>query len=102
MTCLGCELANQRMHPVHVIDEAVCLTETISRVSAVIDKLFKPDGITVCQNGGVFNDLGHFHIHVVPRTKSLSFEHSYSLNPLNNSHLKAKLAHTCELIRSKI
>ena len=38
MTCLGCELENQRMQ-LNWHDQAVCLTETISRVSAVIDKI---------------------------------------------------------------
>lgn len=33
----------------------------------VIKQLYQPNGLTICQNGGVFNDLGHFHTHVIPR-----------------------------------
>ncbi|CAG5080229.1 Protein kinase C1 inhibitor, pkcI [Thermobacillus xylanilyticus] len=43
------------------------------KLSAVLKKLFRPDGITVCQNGGKFNDLGHYHMHLIPRYEGDGF-----------------------------
>lgn len=37
------------------------------------DELIYPNGITICQNGGFFNELTHYHMHVVPRYKNQSF-----------------------------
>lgn len=42
-------------------------------ISKAIKKLFNPDGITVCQNGGVFDELTHFHMHIVPRYEGQNF-----------------------------
>lgn len=73
----------------------------VSRVMAkVIKNLYKPDGITICQNGGIFSELSHFHMHVVPRYKHQSFADFYLERPLDNENLKSKLAVTKEeLIR---
>ncbi|MCS7458881.1 HIT family protein [Paenibacillus doosanensis] len=38
-----------------------------SLLSAALKALYRPDGITVIQNGGAFNDLRHYHMHVFPR-----------------------------------
>ena len=46
-------------------------------LTKVIKKLFNPDGITVCQNGGLFDELTHFHMHVVPRYKGQNFADFY-------------------------
>ena len=44
--------------------------KSIMTASVMITKalkvVYKPDGITVIQNGGVFNDLDHYHLHVFP------------------------------------
>ncbi|AOZ52707.1 HIT family protein [Chromobacterium vaccinii] len=50
-------------------------------VAKAIKSLYRPDGITLCQNGGVFNELGHFHMHVVPRDKNRPFSEFYSTEP---------------------
>ncbi|ASA95743.1 MULTISPECIES: HIT family protein [Anoxybacillus] len=42
-------------------------------ISKAIKKLFNPDGITVCQNGGAFDELTHFHMHIVPRYEGQNF-----------------------------
>lgn len=47
-------------------------------LSKVIKMLFNPDGITVCQNGGVFDELTHFHLHVVPRYEGQNFAEFYT------------------------
>ena len=48
------------------------------KLSTAIKNVFNPDGITVCQNGGVFDELTHFHMHVVPRYKGQNFAEFYS------------------------
>ena len=47
-------------------------------LSKAIKKLFQPNGITICQNGGIFNELTHYHMHVVPRYMNQSFADFYS------------------------
>ncbi|WP_020615500.1 HIT family protein [Paenibacillus daejeonensis] len=36
-------------------------------LSTALNKIYKPDGISILQNGGSFNDLDHYHMHVFPR-----------------------------------
>lgn len=42
-------------------------------ISMALKVIYKPDGISVIQNGGVFNDLDHYHMHVFPRYKDDGF-----------------------------
>jgi diadenosine tetraphosphate (Ap4A) HIT family hydrolase len=45
--------------------------EHIMRASMLVSKALKsiyhPDGISIMQNGGAFNDVGHYHMHVFCR-----------------------------------
>lgn len=54
-------------------------------ISKAIKILFAPDGISVIQNGGDFDELTHFHMHVVPRYKNQNFAEFY----LDNQHNEA-------------
>jgi histidine triad (HIT) family protein len=36
-------------------------------------EVYKPGGITILQDGGIFNDLGHYHMHVFPRYEADGF-----------------------------
>lgn len=38
-----------------------------------IERKFSPDGITLVQNNGHFNELSHYHLHIFPRYKRDSF-----------------------------
>ncbi|MGC0151641.1 HIT family protein [Chromobacterium vaccinii] len=58
--------------------QAAAVMAAARQVSLAIKRLYHPDGITVCQNGGVFNELGHFHLHVVPRRADRPFAAFYS------------------------
>ncbi|WP_199738147.1 HIT family protein [Falsibacillus albus] len=49
-------------------------------ISNAIKTLFNPDGITICQNGGSFDDLTHFHMHVVPRYEGQNFADFFSMD----------------------
>lgn len=66
-------------------------------VSKAINAIYKPDGITVIQNGGIFNDLGHFHMHVFPRYKGDGFGW---VEPINDA--SENLLETCRKIRTYI
>lgn len=67
----------------HVVDVDEIDETTLSaimyasaKMSKLIKRVFKPDGITICQNGGVFNDLTHYHMHMIPRYKGDGFSWS--------------------------
>jgi diadenosine tetraphosphate (Ap4A) HIT family hydrolase len=51
------------------MDEEILIR--ISKISKCITKIikdtFNPDGYTIMQNGGFFNEIGHYHMHVFPR-----------------------------------
>jgi histidine triad (HIT) family protein len=46
-------------------------------LSKTLNALYEPDGITICQNGGVFSELTHYHMHVVPRYIGQNFADFY-------------------------
>lgn len=37
------------------------------KIVKVIKEKYSPDGYSIMQNGGDFNDIGHYHMHVFPR-----------------------------------
>lgn len=43
------------------------------KLITVIKQVYKPDGYSVMQNGGKFNDIGHYHIHIFPRYQNDGF-----------------------------
>lgn len=64
----------------HVIDTEDLDHETrldvmnaVTLLSKAIKKCYQPDGITIMQNGGHFNDVNHYHMHVFPRYKNDGF-----------------------------
>ncbi len=57
---------------------ALSVMKAAKIISKVVKGLFKPDGITVCQNGGSFDELTHFHMHVVPRYEGQNFADFYA------------------------
>lgn len=75
-------------------DTANAIIQASRLISKAIKALYKPDGITICQNGGIFSELNHFHMHVVPRYKHQSFADFYLEEPLDNEKAKAKLLDT--------
>ncbi len=58
-------------------DTANSLIKAAKLLSSTIKELFHPEGITICQNGGAFDELTHFHMHVIPRYKGQSFADFY-------------------------
>lgn len=68
-------------------------------ISKALKKLVNPDGITICQNGGTFDDLTHYHMHVIPRFKGEPF---YSEEQVDNTKEKAKFIETRTSLKTLI
>ncbi|SME15841.1 AP-4-A phosphorylase [Bacillus mobilis] len=77
----GHTLIVPKQHVVEVdeLDDVVAksIMDASKLIAKAIKLLYKPDGITICQNGGIFNELTHYHMHVVPRYKERSFAEFY-------------------------
>ncbi|WP_281274583.1 HIT family protein [Brevibacillus nitrificans] len=68
------------------IGTATEIMKASQKITTALKKVFRVEGVSVCQNGGIFNDLGHYHMHVIPRFKGdgfswgePSFEQNYFL-----------------------
>ncbi|MBM7693928.1 diadenosine tetraphosphate (Ap4A) HIT family hydrolase [Peribacillus deserti] len=48
-------------------DTAAAVMNASRLISRAIRTAYSPDGITICQNGGIFSELSHYHMHIVPR-----------------------------------
>lgn len=46
----------------------------------LLKEKFQPKGYSMMQNGGVFNDIEHFHLHVFPRFSKEEFGWTYADN----------------------
>ncbi|MEC4113772.1 HIT family protein [Myroides pelagicus] len=64
----------------HLLDLDALSEQLITSVFLIAQKLLKRlrrvcpmEGYTIMQNGGLFNDIGHFHLHLFPRNKSDGF-----------------------------
>ena len=66
-----------KKHYVEFIDvDSKCLTETVlvaQKIARIMEGLLHTDGITIMQNNGIFNDIGHYHMHIFPRYKGDGF-----------------------------
>lgn len=62
-------IPKQHYHDVDDLDDITA--NEIMKASVLLTRLlkeqFQPDGITIIQNNGKFNDLSHYHMHVFPR-----------------------------------
>lgn len=56
--------------PVEVLNHLMVVSK---RLVIAIKKVYQPNGYGIMQNGGVFNDIGHFHLHVFPRYENDGF-----------------------------
>lgn len=48
-------------------DTAVHIMKFAAKITKVLKRMYNPDGYSIMQNGGYFNDVGHYHMHVFPR-----------------------------------
>lgn len=49
------------------------LMKISQKLVVAIKKMYQPDGYSIMQNGGAFNDIGHYHLHIFPRYKEDGF-----------------------------
>lgn len=56
--------------PNHILFEIMDLSK---KCVDVIKAKYLPDGYSIMQNGGIFNDVGHYHLHIFPRYKGDGF-----------------------------
>ncbi len=47
------------------------------RIIAALKAVYQPDGYSIMQNGGEFNDVGHYHLHIFPRYHNDGFGWTY-------------------------
>ncbi|OAT82579.1 HIT family hydrolase [Bacillus sp. MKU004] len=93
---LSCILDHDPFNPGHVLilpkehfEEGVdfdmkmniAVMKAVQLISKTIEEIYHPDGITICQNGGIFSELKHYHMHVVPRYKGQNFAEFYQDSP---------------------
>jgi histidine triad (HIT) family protein len=76
------------------VDTANSIMMASILLSKAIKSLFNPDGITICQNGGIFNELTHYHMHLVPRYENQSFAVFYSNDEAEYIEEEIKLKET--------
>lgn len=61
------------------VQEHIEIQQAIHLLSDIVHKLVKSDGISILQNGGIFNELGHVHFHLVPRYQHQNFSEFYAI-----------------------
>ena len=75
-------------------ETAFSVMKAAQLLSGAIKSAFDPDGISICQNGGSFDDLTHFHMHVVPRQEHQDFSSFYTEELWDNDAIKARMPET--------
>ncbi|WP_322789590.1 HIT family protein [Paenisporosarcina antarctica] len=77
------------------LETAIAIMEASQLLSIAFNKIYKPEGITICQDGGIlFNDLSNYHLHEVPRYENQSFASFYTEEPWSNEDIKNKMPST--------
>ncbi|TDL76130.1 HIT family protein [Peribacillus frigoritolerans] len=64
------------------------------KVAISLETLLNTDGITIMQNNGIFKDVEHYHMHIIPRFKDDGFswnEPKITVNQDDFIQLKASL-----------
>lgn len=66
-------------------DTALAIMKASQRISSALKRVYTPDGIMII-NGGISNDLSHYHMHVISRYASDGFTWSESLRQDGAKH----------------
>jgi histidine triad (HIT) family protein len=86
-----------KRHFMDVDDLNESFANSIMRASRIIARALKreynPDGISIIQNGGIFNELTHYHMHIFPRYEKDGFAW---VEPFDNAFAKERLVETKE------
>ena len=63
-------------------DELLAHLMSVSKkIVAALKKTYHADGYSIMQNGGKFNDIGHYHLHIFPRYENDGFGWTYGDEP---------------------
>lgn len=65
------------------------LTIVSKKIVSALKETYKLDGYSIMQNGGVFNDVGHYHLHIFPRYVGDGFGWTYGNE---NKNVNAEIA----------
>lgn len=69
------------------------------KIVAVLKEIYKPDGYSIMQNGGEFNDVGHYHLHIFPRYRGDGFGWTFGEGVKNvNAEIAGKIGDGIEKI----
>ena len=68
--------------PADILNEIMELSQ---RIVKALKETYKPDGYSIMQNGGKFNEIGHFHLHIFPRYQNDGFGWKCIENEINVS-----------------
>lgn len=66
------------------------------KIVSALKETYQPDGYSIMQNGGKFNDVEHYHLHIFPRYQGDGFGWTYGDGRKNVNSV------TAEKIREKI
>ncbi|RLQ91279.1 HIT family protein [Planomicrobium sp. Y74] len=83
-------------------ETALSVMKAAQLLSSAIKIAYQPDGISICQNGGTFDDLTHFHMHIVPRQENQDFSSFYTDEVWDNEAIKERLPETRERLAKYI
>ena len=53
------------------------LMQVSKKIVSALKMIYQPDGYSIMQNGGKFNDVGHYHLHIFPRYQEDGFGWTY-------------------------
>lgn len=48
------------------------------KILKALKEIYRPDGYSIMQDGGAFNDVGHYHLHIFPRYVDDGFSWNFS------------------------
>ncbi|MDK0796955.1 HIT family protein [Clostridium perfringens] len=78
-------------------DKLLCnITLLSKKILIAIKKIYNPDGYSIMQNGGKFNDIGHYHMHLFPRYIKDNFswivsDKNYNVNEIIANKIKENI-----------
>ncbi|MBQ8392861.1 MAG: HIT family protein [Clostridia bacterium] len=85
--------------PKNIINEIIELSQKIVKS---LKEIYKPNGYSIMQNGGEFNDISHFHLHIFPRYQNDGFGWTCEDKKFNVSkEISDKIKNALKNLRSK-
>lgn len=73
------------------------ITKYTKHILKTLNKVFRMEGYSIMHNGGYFDDIGHFHLHIFPRYRNDGFSWTYK-----SSNETKKLNEVKELLLENI